>query len=105
MASKSIKIRAKLKGDVTTVKCLMSHPMETGLRKDKKTGDLIPAHFIQEVTAESGGNTVMSANWSGGISKNPYLSFAFTGAKSGDEVTISWVDNKGDSDSETASIR
>ena len=30
----SIKIRAKAKGDNTTVKTLMSHPMETGLRKD-----------------------------------------------------------------------
>jgi len=36
MASKSIRIRANIKGDVTEVKALMSHPMETGLRKDKK---------------------------------------------------------------------
>ena len=52
MAKSSIKIRAKTKDDVTTVKALMSHPMETGLRKDKKTGEKIPAHFLQEVTAE-----------------------------------------------------
>ncbi len=96
--SKSIKIRAKIKGDKTTVKCLMTHPMETGLRKDKKTGELIPAHFINEVTAESGGKTVLSTNWSGGISKNPYLSFKFTGGAKGDEVKISWSDNKGGSD-------
>ena len=50
--AKSIKIRAKMKGDETQVKCLMTHPMETGLRKDKKTGKLIPAHFINEVMAE-----------------------------------------------------
>ncbi len=103
--SKSIKIRAKIKGDKTTVKCLMTHPMETGLRKDKKTGELIPAHFINEVTAESGGKTVLSTNWSGGISKNPYLSFKFTGGAKGDEVKISWSDNKGGSDSGTAKIR
>jgi len=102
--AKSIKIRAKIKGDTTEVKCLMTHPMETGLRKDSKTGKLIPAHFISEVTAESGGKTVMSAQWSGGISKNPYLSFSFTGAAKGDEVKISWVDNQGGSDSETAKI-
>ena len=82
----------------------MTHPMETGLRKDSKTGKLIPAHFISEVTAESGGKTVMSSQWSGGISKNPYLSFSFTGAAKGDEVKISWVDNQGGSDSETAKI-
>lgn len=102
--AKSIKIRAKIKGDTTEVKCLMTHPMETGLRKDSKTGKLIPAHYINEVTAESGGKTVMSAQWSGGISKNPYLSFSFTGAAKGDEVKISWADNQGGSDSETATI-
>lgn len=102
--AKSIKIRAKISGDETTVKCLMTHPMETGLRKDSKTGKLIPAHFISEVMAESGGKTIMSANWSGGISKNPYLSFAFTGGAKGDEVKISWTDNQGGSDSETAKI-
>ena len=49
MAKKSIRIRAKMKGAVTEVKALMSHSMETGLRKDKKTGKKIPAHFIKEV--------------------------------------------------------
>lgn len=102
--AKSIKIRAKIKGDETTVKCLMTHPMETGLRKDKKTGKAIPAHFINEVTAEAGGKNVMTAYWSGGISKNPYLSFKFTGAAKGDDVKISWTDNQGGSDSETAKI-
>lgn len=105
MAKKTIKIRAKLKGDKTTVKCLMMHPMETGLRKDKKTGNLIPAHFISEVTAEAGGKNVLTSNWSGGVSKNPYLSFAFTGAAKGDEVKISWTDNQGGSDSASAKIR
>lgn len=103
--AKSIKIRAKIKGDVTTVKCLMTHPMETGLRKDKKTGNLIPAHFINEVVAKAAGKTVMTTNWSGGISKNPYLSFDFSGAKAGDEVEISWADNQGGSDSGTAEIK
>ena len=100
----SIKIRAKLKGYTTQVKCLMTHPMETGLRKDSKTGKMIPAHFISEVMATSGGKTIMTAYWSGGISKNPYLSFDFKGAAKGDEVTIAWKDNQGGSDSETAKI-
>lgn len=103
--AKSIKIRAKLKGDKTTVKCLMTHPMETGLRKDSKTGKLIPAHFINEVTAEVNGTNVLSTNWSGGVSKNPYLSFAFNGGNKGDEVKITWADNKGGSDSGTAKIK
>ncbi len=101
---KTIKIRAKLKGDVVTVKALMTHPMETGARKDKKSGKLIPAHFIQEVKCESGGKTRMTAYWSGGVSKNPYLSFKFKGASKGDMLKLSWTDNKGNSDSAEAKI-
>ncbi len=100
-----IKIRAKVKKGVTTVKTLMSHKMETGLRKNKKTGKKIPAHFIQEVTAKHNDNTVLSADWAGSISKNPYLSFKFEGGKKGDTVTVSWVDNKGESDSKTVKIK
>ena len=103
MAKKSIKIRAKLKNDITTVKALMTHPMETGARKDK-SGELIPAHFIQEVTCVSGDKTLLSADWSGGVSKNPYLSFKFKGGQKGDAITLKWVDNKGNSDSAEVKI-
>ena len=100
----SIKVRAKLKGDVTEVKALMSHPMETGLRKDKKTGEVIPAHFIQEVVCKHNDTEVMNAQWSGGVSKNPYLSFKFKGAGKGDTIKLTWVDNKGNSDSVESKI-
>jgi sulfur-oxidizing protein SoxZ len=102
--AKSIKLRAKAKNGVVTVKALMNHPMETGLRKNKKTGKLIPAHHIQEVMARSNDTSVMTAVWGGAISKNPYLSFQYKGAK-GDSLTLSWVDNKGGSDSLTATVK
>ena len=104
MAKSTIKIRAKEKGGVVTVKALMTHVMETGARKDKKTGALIPAHFIQEVSCKTGGKTVMSADWSGGVSKNPYLSFKFKGAGKGDPIELTWVDNQGNSDTKAAKI-
>jgi sulfur-oxidizing protein SoxZ len=104
MAKSTIKIRAKEKDGVVTFKSLMTHPMETGARKDSTTGELIPAHFIQQVTCTTNGKTVMTAHWSGGVSKNPYLSFKFTGASKGDTVELTWVDNKGESDSATATI-
>ena len=103
--AKSIKIRAKVKGGTTVVKALISHAMETGLRKNKKTGKKFPAHYIQEVTCSHNGNTVMSADWGTAISKNPYLSFKFSGAKTGDTLKMSWVDNKGESDSVEAKIK
>ena len=101
----SIKMRAKAADGVTTIKALISHPMETGTRKDKKTGKPIPAHFIQEVVCEHKGNAVMTANWGPAISKNPYLSFRFSGAAAGDTVQLSWVDNKGEKDSSETTIK
>jgi sulfur-oxidizing protein SoxZ len=105
MAKKTIRIRANITGGVTEVKTLINHPMETGLRKDKKTGKKIPAHFIKEVNCEHKGKTVMLAQWGVAISKNPYLAFKFKGAAAGDKVKISWVDNKGDSDSRETTVK
>ena len=104
MAS-TIRARATLKGDTVTVKTLITHVMETGLRKDEKTGKKIPAHFIQEVTCTHEGKEVLLAQWGPAVSKNPYLSYQFTGGKSGDNVTISWVDNTGMKDSLTTQIK
>lgn len=101
----SIKIRARMKGESCEVKSLIKHTMETGLRKDKKTGKVIPAHFIQEVNCEHNGSNILSANWGTAVSTNPYLSFSFKGAKAGDTIKLSWVDNKGESDSAEAKIK
>lgn len=104
MAS-SIKIRAKTKSGVTTVKALMSHPMETGLRKNKKTGNMIPANHITEVTAEYNGSVVFTAQMGPAVSKNPYLSFKFKGGSAGEKVKLTWVDNMGEGDSLEAAIK
>ena len=90
-----MKIRAQLQGDVADVKVLMFHPMETGLRKDPVSGDLIPMHFIQRVVATLNGKTVMDAQWGMAVSKNPFVNFRIRGAKAGDKITVSWEDNMG----------
>ncbi len=99
-----MRIRATMSGDVADVKVLMNHPMETGLRKDSKTGQLIPAHYITDVTATVNGTKVLDAGFSGGISKNPYLGFKVKGPKAGDKVVVTWADNKGDKNSAEATI-
>jgi sulfur-oxidizing protein SoxZ len=88
-----MKVRAKLSGATTTVKAIMYHPMESGSRKDKDSGELIPAHYINHVKAELNGEVIISADWGTGVSKNPYWSFEFDGGKSGDTVKITWTDN------------
>lgn len=99
-----MRIRATMQGDVADIKVLMNHPMETGLRKDAKTGQLVPAHYITDVKATLNGTTVLEAGMGGGVSRNPYLGFKVKGAKAGDKVAVSWNDNKGDKNSAEATV-
>ncbi len=102
---KPIKIRAKVKGDISEVKALMPHDMESGLRRDAETNELIPAHYITELVAEHNGEIVMTAYWGPAVSRNPYVSFSFTGGVAGDTVKIHWEDNQGDSSTTEAVLK
>lgn len=104
-SKESIRLQARAQDGITQVKALIKHPMETGARKDRTTGDLIPAHFIQSVQCHYQDTLVMDATWSGGVSKNPYFSFSFKGGAAGETVSLSWTDNLGETDSVTISIR
>ncbi len=89
----AMRMRATVDGDVATVKVLMQHDMETGLRKDKETGKFIPAHFINLVTATLNGTPVLEAQWGVGVAKNPFFEFKIKGAKAGDKIAVHAVDN------------
>ena len=97
-----MKIRATLKGDAAEVRVLMVHPMETGQRKDA-SGNLVPMHFIQEVSVRVNGKLMLEGQISQAVSRNPVFSFRLKGAKPGDKLEIAWLDNLGErSRTETA---
>ncbi len=100
-----IRIRTSTKDDLTTVQAILKHPMDTGNSRDPETGNMIPAFFIETVTIHHGDTEIMTCNWSRAVSKNPYLSFTFTGAKTGDTVRISWQDSNGNTESKEAVIQ
>jgi len=103
MAS-TIRVRATSSGDITEVQALIQHPMDSGFVKDAD-GAIIPPHFIQQVTFEHDGNDVFVADWGTAVSRDPYVKFSFKGANKGDDLKISWVDNKGANDTTTAKIQ
>lgn len=98
-----MRIRAAVAGDKTTVRVLVSHEMESGQRRDSG-GKLVPAWFIQSISATHNGKSVFSAQWGPAVSKNPFVQFAFKGGKSGDTVAVSWVDNRGEKRTDEAKI-
>lgn len=97
-----MKIRATLQGDIADVRMLMRHPMETGTRKTA-TG-VVPLHFIQSVIVQHNGRTVLDAQWSQAISRDPFLGFRVKGAKVGDKISVTWVDNKDDRRTDEAAV-
>ena len=104
MAS-GIRIKTSTKDKMTTVQAILKHPMDTGNSRDPETGNMIPAFFIEAVTIYHGDKVIMTCDWSRAVSKNPYLSFSFTGAKKGDTVRISWQDSSGNTESKEAVIQ
>ena len=99
MAERKMKLRTRPQDGAVEVLMLVTHPMETGQRVDKKTNQKIPAHFIQRITLEHNGKTVAITDTGVGISEDPLLGFRLKNAKKGDKVKLGWSDNNGESGS------
>ena len=79
MAS-TIRARATSSGENTEVQALIQHPMDSGFVKDAK-GELIPPHFIQELTFEHDGKRVFAADWAARSPRTPMSSSASRAAR------------------------
>ena len=84
-----MKMRATLSGGYTDVRVLMTHPMTTA-----QSGQ--PLHFIQNITVRQNGRPVVEAEISQAVSRNPVFSFRLKGGAKGDQIEVSWLDNKGE---------
>ena len=89
-----MKMRATLAGGSTAashteIRVLMTHPMTTAQSNQ-------PLHFIQNVVVKQNGKTVIEAEISQAVSRNPVFSFRLKGGAKGDRIEVSWLDNKGD---------
>jgi sulfur-oxidizing protein SoxZ len=106
MARPTIKLKATLKRGMCTLKCLINHPMETGHKINRKTGEKIPPHFIQKLYIKQNNvHTLVDASIGSAISTDPYLSFKFLNINQGDTLNVSWEDNMGRRDETSVKIR
>ena len=81
-------------GEVVTIKTLISHPMESGQRKDSKTGELIPRQIINKFVATFNGEEVISVDLDPAVSANPYFEFELKVPEAG-ELHFFWTDDDG----------
>ena len=98
-----MRIRATETGGVVEVKVLMKHDMESGQRKDS-AGKVIPAWHINTISAKVKDKEVFAANFGPAVSKDPFLNFKFKGAAKGDKISVTWVDNRGDTRTDEVAI-
>jgi sulfur-oxidizing protein SoxZ len=95
----AVKPRIKLdkkeakKGELVEVKALVSHVMETGLRKDS-AGNVIPRKILNRFTCTVAGKQVFATDFETAVSANPYIQFKFKAEQSG-PVVLTWTDDDG----------
>lgn len=101
-----IKIKPKKykAGDVVKVDFIVIHPMDTGLQKDKKTGKLKPAHFIDHITFSLDGTPFTTMQVWETVSTNPYFSVNLKVPGKG-KITVDYTDNMGEKNSKSKKLK
>ena len=99
--AKKTRIKAKSKKGIVTVKAMAKHAMLSGVEAKKAKKEM---NFITHLKAETNGNTVFEVSMSQFLSKDPYMKFKYKGEK-GEKLTISWVDLKGDTRTDTVKVK
>lgn len=101
-----IKIKPKKykAGDIVKVDFIVIHPMDTGLQKNKKTGELIPAHFIDNITFSLDGKAFTTMKVWETVSTNPYFSVNLKVPGAG-KITVDYTDNSGEKNTKSKKLK
>ena len=93
--AEQIKIRIQNQGEISDIRILMQHPMETGQRKDDK-GQTLPVNFIQTFSVQHNGKPLVEGQLNTSVAKNPLFVFKTRSIKAGDRLVVAWKDNLGE---------
>lgn len=85
--------RVPARGETVTVKAMVMHPMETGMRKNALS-ELIPRNIIAHFECTLAGETLLSWHLDTAVSQNPYLEFRFIAQRPG-ELRLVWAAEDG----------
>ncbi len=103
MARALVNIPPKAKrGEVLTIRALISHPMETGFRYST-TGAPLPRDIITTFVATYNGEEIFRADLFPAIAANPFFTFTTAATESG-TIELTWRGDNGFAASEQAKI-
>lgn len=90
------------KGDIVEIKTLITHPMETGYRRDDM-GKPIPRDIISLLTVTYDGEEIFRMDLFPGIAANPFAAFTTIATRTG-ELVFTWTDDKGETHVEKTAL-
>ena len=90
-------------GEVIEIRTLISHIMETGLRRNAE-GQVIARDIIKRFEAKFDGQTIFAMDLAPSISANPYIAFPFKVERAG-SFEFSWTNDAGEERKTTAELR
>ena len=91
-------------GDIVKVDFIIIHPMDTGMAKDKDSGELIPLHYIDSLKFSFDGKPFTTMNVWESVSSNPYFSVNFRVPGKG-KITVDYTDNTGEKGSKSKKVK
>jgi len=95
----SVPARAR-RGEVMAIKTLISHPMETGFRRNS-LGQAIPRNILTRFECRYNGKSVFTATLHPAVAANPFIAFHVRAQDSG-RLEFIWTDQD---NKETSVIR
>jgi len=90
------------RGEIIEIKALISHPMETGYRRNQQ-GAPIPRDIIRRFVCTYNGVEVFRADLHPAIAANPFFAFSTVATESG-TIALQWTGDNGFSLTESAAI-
>ena len=106
MAKAMIKLKPKkyAAGDIVDVNMIAIHPMETGMRKDKKSGEVVPLHYIDSIKLYFNDKLITNVMSWETLSRDPFVQVSFKVPGKG-ELKMVMKDNKGEVTEKTTKVK
>lgn len=90
-------------GEVVELRVLVSHPMETGYRRDAD-GRMLPRDLIRRFRCRCDGETVIEAELHAAVAANPYLAFWLQVGEGPGRLEFEWEGDNGFAHRETRTL-
>jgi sulfur-oxidizing protein SoxZ len=94
--------RSARRGEIIEIRTLISHPMETGFRRDSD-GRPLPRDLVQRFSCRYDGQVVFAAELFAAVAANPYIAFSTVATSSGN-LTLTWEGDHGFAHTETLAL-